>query len=409
MFSKRTFRHNKPRQNNWLESNDQQKNDPFFSPRGTKLEGDDRSGLQNQESISNLEEQEEKVETESEQEGQEEVETEKISNLETKEEKKDLETGSLTKLEAQEEQEQVKGEAIPQDEKEMPGPKNLEQESGLDLETAVEPSRPDAVARELTADEIASAIAYNTRKFTDENELMTLRDVLGLSSDVATIDAEFVQTVAQWQAENELTVDGKIGPSTAAVIGYEMLQESQIDRSLEPEAIRMLERGIVLSFSNNSYNDTATQSIKRIQFNVFVPRGLRKEDYCVVNWVKGYAKDGSGSFFRAQLYGADTDINFASYQVDSLDPDPIYWSRGGVRWRYTNVSQRRFSATDSPVEARRAWTGSDFNLNFKLQVYKVQDVPLTTSGNLGGAESKAISTAFWEYKTKVDAAGNFTH
>jgi hypothetical protein len=287
-------------------------------------------------------------------------------------------------------------------------PSTAEEAPVKQLERAVPVPFPDAQAPEMTQPQIDDAIAYNSKKFHSEKELMTLRDVLGLSHDTGAIDADFVKTVAAWQAQNGLDPDGKIGPKTAAMIGYEMLEESKLDASLKPDAIRMLERGIVISFSNNSYSDSATESHKNIQFNVTVPKGLKPEDYALVNWVKGYMKQGNGRYFRAELYGTEVDVNYASYRVDSVDPDPVYWS-DGTRWNYDKSGKQHFSATDDPGPALNTETGADYNLNFKLQVYKLSDLPATTSGDLGGAESKAISTVFWNYKVKVSATGKFTH
>lgn len=274
---------------------------------------------------------------------------------------------------------------------------------------AVEPPNPEAVAKTLTDSEVESAIAYNEKRFKSEDELKTLRDVLGLPFDVATIDREFVQTVAQWQAENNLKVDGKIGPKTAAVIGYEMLQESKVDASLKPEAIKMLERGIVLSLSGDSYTDTAAESHKVITFKVTVPKGLKREDYALVNWNKGFYKNADGTYKKAKDYGNLREVNFATWQVDSVDKDPVYWSTAGSRWNYSKSGNRTFTATDDPGPARSSDPGAHYKLDFKLQVYRLSDIPKTTTGTLGGAESKAIATVFWKYHVKVSAAGTFTH
>jgi hypothetical protein len=282
-------------------------------------------------------------------------------------------------------------------------------EKSVQRDLAVEPPNPEAVAKVLTDSEVESAIKYNQKRFKGESELKTLRDVLGLSYDVATIDKEFVQTVAQWQAENNLKVDGKIGPRTAAVIGYEMLQESKLDASLKPKAIKMLERGIILSLSNDTYNDSATQSRKKITFKLTVPKGLKREDYALVNWNKGFYKKGDGTYYKAQDYGTIRDVNFSTWQVDSLDKDPVYWSTAGSRWNYTKSGKRSFTATDDPGQAKATQTGSHFKLDFKLQVYRLSDIPKTTTGTLGGAESKAIATVFWKYHVKVSAAGTFSH
>jgi len=277
------------------------------------------------------------------------------------------------------------------------------------VDLAVKPKKPNAIAKELTEVDIQEAIIFNKKRFKSINELIILRDVLGLSSEPASIDEEFVKTVAQWQAENELKEDGKIGPKTAAVIGYEMLQESKLDAGLKPDAIRMLERGISISLPGNSYTDSAAKSEKNITFSAFVPKGLNRDKYAFVNWVKGYMKKGDGTFFQAKMYGINGNANWADYQVDSVDTDPIYWSTAGSRRNYNNVGSRRFTATDSPGPALNTEHGAEYKLNFKLQIYRVSDLPAATAGNLGGKESKAIATVYWGYEVKVSAGGGFTH
>ena len=73
------------------------------------------------------------------------------------------------------------------------------------------------------------------------------------------------------------------------------------------------------------------------------------KDYCLVNWNKGFYKKGDGTYYTATDYGNERDVNFASWQVDSVDVDPIYWSEPGKRWDYREDSKRRFSATDESI------------------------------------------------------------
>lgn len=267
----------------------------------------------------------------------------------------------------------------------------------------------DEKNKELSEGQISAAITYNTPKFKKPEDVKSLRKALGLSTDSIEMNDELVKAVAAWQVSKGLTEDGKVGPITAASIGYAMFEEAKKDPSLKPAAISMLERGIVISFSGNSYSDSATKSLKNIKFIVNVPKGLKREDYALVNWNKGYMKKGDGTYFKAKDYGIVRDANYPTYQVDSLDTDPVYWSEPGNRWMYNKEGSTRFTATDSPGQAESTEYGADYNLQFKLQVYRLADIPVSTSGTLGGAESKAIATVFWEYKTKVSATGKFTH
>lgn len=160
-----------------------------------------------------------------------------------------------------------------------------------------------------------------------------------------------------------------------------------------------------LALANDSYTDTATESRKNIRFNVTVPSGLAAGDYALVNWVKGHMKDGSGNFFRVQMYGADVDANFSDFQVDSVDPDPVYWSDSSARWNYSAVSGG-FFATDSPGPALSSETGAEYALNFRIGLYRLADVPTTTTGSMSAS---AIQILPWQYSVKISAAGAFTH
>lgn len=99
----------------------------------------------------------------------------------------------------------------------------------------VAPPSPDATARILTAAEIASAIDFNSKKYKDPKSLEEIRDVIGITPTPAVSDEELALTVAQWQAEFNLTVDGKLGDLTLGTIVRELKAEG-----LRPEALRLL-------------------------------------------------------------------------------------------------------------------------------------------------------------------------
>jgi len=153
---------------------------------------------------------------------------------------------------------------------------------------------------------------------------------------------------------------------------------------------------------NGSYADTVDQSFKNVKFNVTWSGGS-KEDYLIVNWVKGYVKKPDGTFFKAQLYGSLADINFADWRVDSTDADPAYWSLGTVRWRYTVDAANKFSATDSPGQLKKSYgSGTKARLDFKTAVYKTSDVPTTTSGPLAATPLSSLEP--WTYYTEIRPA-----
>jgi len=278
----------------------------------------------------------------------------------------------------------------------------------IQQDLAVEPPNPDAEAVELIPEEIQDAINYNQRRFTDEAELRNLRDVLGLSPEPAVINESFVETVVQWQAENNLDQDGKIGPNTARVIGKEMREESSLDPTQRPFAKAMLERGIKFYFTGNSYTDGANTSQKVIQFNVSIPRGLNLRDYALVQFVKGQILRMPGPANpNARMYGVLVPLNFPNWQVDSVDPDPIYWSEPGTRWDY-NTNGRTFSATDDVGRDNHVFNpGDSADLDFKIGVYRISDLPATTTGNIGGAQP--IVMRRWSFSVARDLAGNITH
>ena len=160
-----------------------------------------------------------------------------------------------------------------------------------------------------------------------------------------------------------------------------------------------------LSKSNDSYSDNATESRKNIRFDVGLPSGARAGDYALVNWVKGHMKEGGGGFFKVQMYGSNVDANFPSFQVDSMDADPVYWSDAAGRWNYTSTANG-FYATDSPGPALATEHGAEYALKFQMGLYKLADVPTTTSGTIAATPLAMVP---WDYSVKVDATGGFTH
>jgi hypothetical protein len=161
--------------------------------------------------------------------------------------------------------------------------------------------------------------------------------------------------------------------------------------------------------SNVTYKDSAASSHKKIYFWVRVPKDSTRNDYVLVNWIKGHMKKGDGTYWKAKMYGSLVNANFGGWQVDSVDADPVYWSDASGRWNYVNAGDDAFYGTDDPGPALSTETGAKYKLDFKIELYKRSDVPVTTTGNLGGAESKGLSSINWTYHVDVDASGKFTH
>jgi hypothetical protein len=161
-----------------------------------------------------------------------------------------------------------------------------------------------------------------------------------------------------------------------------------------------------VSVSDDRYVDGAADSRKNIRFNATT---LFRDpaQFALVNWIKGSMLDGTGAPFTVPMYGAAVPANFPSWQVDSVDTDPVYWSTPGSRWNFTK-SVTGFWATDSPGPALKTELGAVYNLDFRIGLYRMADLPATTSGNLGSAT--ALDEAPWRYSVKVDpVTGAFSH
>jgi hypothetical protein len=158
---------------------------------------------------------------------------------------------------------------------------------------------------------------------------------------------------------------------------------------------------------DGSYSDTATRSNKSVKFNVTWSGG-HKEDFIIVNWVKGYMKDSTGKPFKAKIYGSTAEINFADYQIDSQDEDPAYWSDSSGRWNYDVDGADKFSATDNPGPMNNSdGKGAQARLDFKTGVYKSSDVPTKTTGTISATPFGSLVT--WTYYVTVLGGGKFDH
>jgi hypothetical protein len=159
---------------------------------------------------------------------------------------------------------------------------------------------------------------------------------------------------------------------------------------------------------DGSYTDNATESRKTVTFNATWSGGAAKEDFIIVNWLKGSMKKPDGNPYKVKMYGSSVDFDFSDWQVDSVDADPAYWSDGGVRWNYSVDAANKFSATDSPGPMyTRDGKGAKAALDFKTAVYKSADVPTTTTGTLSATPLSSFET--WSYHVAVLGGGKFSH
>jgi hypothetical protein len=161
-----------------------------------------------------------------------------------------------------------------------------------------------------------------------------------------------------------------------------------------------------VSVSDDTYIDSAADSRKKIRFNATT---LFRDptQFALVNWIKGSMLDGTGAPFNVTMYGSTVPANFPGWQVDSVDTDPVYWSAPSSRWNF-NTSHTGFWATDSPGPALSTELGAVYDLNFRIGLYRMADLPATTSGTLGSAS--ALAEKPWRYSVRVDpVSGKFTH
>lgn len=156
-----------------------------------------------------------------------------------------------------------------------------------------------------------------------------------------------------------------------------------------------------------NYADNATESTKNVKYNVTWAGGA-KEDYLIVQWVKGYIKDPKGKPIKTTQYGKETKVDFADWRIDSVDEDPAYWSDASGRWNYTVEGPNKFSATDAPGPVKTSWgVGAEAKVDFKTAVYKTADVPTTTTGTIVATPLSSFKP--WAFHVVVQADGKFKH
>jgi hypothetical protein len=162
-----------------------------------------------------------------------------------------------------------------------------------------------------------------------------------------------------------------------------------------------------LTLTGDTYTDSATESNKEIKFNASWAGGA-KEDYLIVQWVKGYMKDPKGKPYKARQYGKLTDIDFADWRIDSVDEDPAYWSNASGRWNYTVDGPDKFSAIDRPGPVYTSdGVGADTKLDYKTAVYKTADVPTKTTGTITATPLSSFQP--WSFHVVVQGGGKFKH
>jgi len=79
----------------------------------------------------------------------------------------------------------------------------------------------------LTPEEIQAAIEFNQSRFSDPYSIRVIRDVVGIAPLPAVVDEELIQAIKQWQAERNMTQDGRVGHLTTRSIFLELVAEGE--------------------------------------------------------------------------------------------------------------------------------------------------------------------------------------
>jgi len=145
----------------------------------------------------------------------------------------------------------------------------------IQADFSVEPTTPNRRVRNLTDAQIESAIRFNQAKHTDSAEIALIRDILGISSTPAVIDADFVNAVVRYQSQYGLSRDGKLGAATADRIAQEIIAEADFLGqenlgNLAPEFALKTSLTNLITANNKTYGDykVAIQGATMIQCHI---------------------------------------------------------------------------------------------------------------------------------------------
>ncbi|MEK6749785.1 MAG: DUF4157 domain-containing protein [Pseudomonadota bacterium] len=107
----------------------------------------------------------------------------------------------------------------------------------IQADFAIAPTAPGTQVQTLTQTQIQAAISFNQGIYTNATQIGFLRDVLGISSTPAVIDADFVNAVVRYQAQYGLTQDGQLDLATANRLAREITAESDYLRGSSQQSI----------------------------------------------------------------------------------------------------------------------------------------------------------------------------
>ena len=155
------------------------------------------------------------------------------------------------------------------------------------------------VVRVLTDAEVQAAIAFDTVVLKDQDEIRRVRDLVGVPPEPAVIDEDFVNAVVSFQAGQNITQDGKLGPVTASRLGRELKAEAKslgkpAGNAVAREGRIMDRRALTFSVVNPAHELTTTGSVEYgVRFGVPDPAA----DGWVIQHVRfaGAKQNGAGN------------------------------------------------------------------------------------------------------------------
>lgn len=195
---------------------------------------------------------------------------------------------------------------------------------------AVEPLNPNAVFDGFNGEQIDEAIEFNTRQRFSDEDILIIKDVLGNSELTPEINESFINSIGEYQAQNNITVDGKLGGVTATRLSRELRAEGRFLGSVEGRDLiassrRMALRGVAMNIATvaiqNSPSGSATY---RVNFRISDRRA-------------------NGWIIQHVVFSANT-VNCAGVTAPSANAAPPnnYWEG----WRVINgVVQCGFTGT----------------------------------------------------------------
>jgi YD repeat-containing protein len=135
-----------------------------------------------------------------------------------------------------------------------------------------------------------------------------------------------------------------------------------------------------------------------------------EENYVLVNFVKGYMKNLSDdSYILAVMHDETTEINFPTWEIDSVDLDPVYWSNSSNRWNYRRLGNNTYFATDKPGIEEES-VSYQMSMDYQMCIFENDDVPGDVN-SIGVEElvDRAIKCIDWTVKSTRRDDGTITY